>query len=150
MDAPRRTRRSFPLRPELIRSDAFRRPRSLAGVARTLVDQLNRRSQYLPGAIFDDPQWLMTLELFIAGEERREVSVSSLCLAAGVPATTALRHIRFLEARGIFKRTSHPRDRRISHVRLSETARVQAARYLLSLSSSGLLVDVDPPLLAAH
>jgi DNA-binding MarR family transcriptional regulator len=122
----------------------------MAGLARALVDQFNRRSQYLPGAIFGDPQWLMTLELFIAREERREVSVSSLCFVSGVPATTALRHIRSLEDKGIFERGSHPKDRRISHVRLSEAARAQVARYLLSISSGGLIVDDDLPLLAAH
>jgi DNA-binding MarR family transcriptional regulator len=150
MDAPRRSRRRQSLRPELIRAEPYRRPRSLASIARTLVEHHLRRSQYIAGAVFEDPQWLMTLELFIAGEERREVSVSSLCFASGVPATTALRHIRALEARDVFTRLSYPKDRRISHIRLSESSRLQVVRYLHSISASDLLVEDGPPLLAAH
>ena len=150
MEASRRSRRTVPLRSELVRTDAFRRPRVLPDIARMLVEQINRRGQYLPDAVFQDPQWLMTLELFVAREEGRELSVSSLCLVSGVPATTALRHIRTLEAKGIFERISHPKDRRISHVRLSEAARVQVARYLLSISSGGFIVEDDLPLIAAH
>ena len=150
MDAARRSRRRNSLRPEAIHAEPYRRRRSLASIARTLVEQLSRRGQYIVGAVFEDPQWLMTLELFIAGEEEREVSVSSLCFASGVPATTALRHIRSLETKGVFRRLSHPKDRRISHVRLSEAARVQVVRYLLSIGASGMLVEDEPPLLAAH
>jgi len=146
----RRSRRSLPLRPDLLRAEVFRRHRTLTDIARTMVEQLNRRNHYLPDATLEDPQWLMTLELFIAREERREVSVSSLCFVSGVPATTALRHIRSLESKGIFERVSHPKDRRISHVRLSEAARAQVARYLLSISSGVVIVEDDMPLLAAH
>jgi DNA-binding MarR family transcriptional regulator len=99
------------------------------------MEQARRRSQFLPGAIFEDPQWLMTLDLFIAAEEGRDVSVTNLCHASGVPPTTALRHIRHLQDQGIFQRVSHPRDRRISYIRLAESARKQVARYLASIDS---------------
>jgi DNA-binding MarR family transcriptional regulator len=128
----------------------YRRERALADLARTMLEHLKGRTRFLPGAVFEDPQWLMTLELFIAAEEAREVPVSVLCGASGVPPTTALRHIRWLESKAIFERVSHPKDRRISYVRLSDAARDQVARYLMSVSSSGLTVGDDPPLRAAH
>lgn len=105
----------------------------LAAIAQQMLEQARRRTQFVPGAIFEDPQWLMTLDLFIAGEEGRQVSVSSLCCASGVPPTTALRHIRHLQAQGIVERFSHPNDRRISLVQLAEASRGQVARYLISL-----------------
>lgn len=123
----------------------------LATIATILLVSLNRRGKYLPGAVFGDPQWLMTLDLFIASEERRDISVSSLCMASGVPPTTALRHIRYLESQGIFERASHPNDKRISHLRLSDRARRQVARYLTAISSGSLQLDELPrPLRAAH
>jgi DNA-binding MarR family transcriptional regulator len=124
---------------------------SLVDLARTLISQLNRRKKYLPEAVFEDPQWLMTLELFVAGEQARAVSVSSLCLSSGVPSTTALRHIRTLETKGFFERIAHPRDRRISHLRLSDGARDQLARYLVSiLSSDTEEEDEAPPIRSSH
>lgn len=115
---------------------APQRPRSLVDVAQQVLDHARSRSQFMPGAIFEDPQWLMTLDLFIAAEEGREVSVSSLACASGVPPTTALRHIRYLQAQGIFERISHPNDKRISLVRLADASRSQIARYLSSIGSN--------------
>lgn len=119
-------------------------------LAKLMVAQLNRRRKYLPAASFEDPQWLMMLELFIASEEGRNISVSSLCIASGVPATTALRHIRALVANGLFERKSHPRDRRIYHVRLSEAARNQMIGYLVSVASGRIELDDGSILRAAH
>ena len=136
---------------EVIRSEAEGPYSSLplTVLARMLVNHIRRRPDYLPGMMVEAPQWLMTLELFLAAEEKRSVSVSSLCFASGVPSTTALRHIRALEAQGIFERMSHPRDRRIWHVRLSDGARRKVARYLIAISS-GEPMDDERPLRAAH
>jgi len=134
MDFTFRASRMQRIRREIAGSDvALQRRQSLADFARLMLDDARSRSHFLPGAIFEDPQWLMTLDLFIAAEEGREVSVSSLCCASGVPPTTALRHIRYLQAQGIFERISHPHDKRISLVRLAEASRSQVARYLSSI-----------------
>jgi DNA-binding MarR family transcriptional regulator len=123
---------------------------SLSNLARILFAQHSQRRKYMPGATFEDPQWLMMLDLYIASEEGRDISVSSLCFASGVPSTTALRHIRALVANDVFERVSHPRDKRICHVRLSETARSQMIGYLLSVASGSLELDERPALHAAH
>lgn len=129
-----RASRLYRVRREFAGSDsALSRRQPLATIARQMLEQARRRGQFLPGAIFEDPQWLMTLDLFIAGEEGREVSVSSLCCASGVPPTTALRHIRYLQTQGIFERVSHPNDKRISLMRLADASRSQVARYLSSI-----------------
>lgn len=119
-------------------------------VARIMVAQLNRRKAHFPEATFEDPQWMMMLELFIAAEEGRNVSISSLCFASGVPSTTALRHIRTLVAKGLFERVSHPRDRRICHVRLAREAKNQMIGYLVTVASGGFELEDTPALRAAH
>ena len=112
--------------------DRARRAHDLSNVARTIVAQIARRRTYLD-LTFEDPQWLMILDLFIAAEEGTDVSVSTLFQVSGVPPSTALRHIRNLEAKGIFERVSHPRDGRVSHIRLSAETRRRVADYLDSI-----------------
>jgi len=62
--------------------------------------------------LFADPAWDMLLDLSAARMEGRRVSVSSLCIAAAVPTTTALRWIKTLVDRAIFVRESDPADAR--------------------------------------
>jgi DNA-binding MarR family transcriptional regulator len=126
------------------------RPDSPYAMARAMVGNLNRRHSFFGQASFGDPQWMMLLELFAASGEGREVSVSSLCFASGVPATTALRHIRSLVANGLCERYSHPRDRRICYVRLTDAARNQMIGYFLSVATDGHDLDEGPTLRAAH
>lgn len=57
-----------------------------------------------------EPQWRMLLDLFGGNA----TSVTSLCLASGVPPTTALRHIGEMEAAGWIARAADDLDRRVS------------------------------------
>ena len=59
---------------------------------------------------FGEPVWDVMLDLFIAGREKRRVSVSSACIAADVPPTTALRWIQHLEEQAIVVREPDPLD----------------------------------------
>jgi DNA-binding MarR family transcriptional regulator len=61
---------------------------------------------------FADPAWDMLLELYALHLEQRRVSVMSLCEAACVPASTALRWIARLENDGLAIRREDPYDRR--------------------------------------
>jgi len=80
--------------------------------ARRLIANRRRREAVLGGHLFADPAWDMLLDLFAAHQENVNVSVSSLCIAAGVPATTALRWISGMTKEGILIRRSDPKDRR--------------------------------------
>jgi DNA-binding MarR family transcriptional regulator len=62
--------------------------------------------------LFGEPVWDMLIDLFIATEEGRTVSITSLCMASGVPSTTALRWIGILEDHAIVQRRSDPTDAR--------------------------------------
>jgi hypothetical protein len=62
--------------------------------------------------LFGEPAWDMLVDLFIASEEGKRISVSSLCIASAVPMTTALRWIAILETRNLILRTTDPVDAR--------------------------------------
>lgn len=87
------------------------------------------RDSFIPGKLFADPAWDILLELFLAELEQQRVPVSSLCLASGVPATTALRWISTLERRGVIERTADPHDGRRYYLALSEQTSIQMARF---------------------
>lgn len=71
-----------------------------------------RRNELLGMPVFRDPAWDMLLDLVVAADERRAVSVSGLCHASGVPTTTALRHVERLERLGLLTRTPDSTDKR--------------------------------------
>ena len=81
-----------------------------------------RRDGLFPPDLFGEPAWDMLLDLYVAASERRPISVSSACLAAAVPPTTALRYIATLERSGLIEREADPADRRRFHVRVSRQA----------------------------
>jgi hypothetical protein len=80
------------------------------------------RERFFAADMFADPAWDMLLDLAAARLEGRPVSVSSLCIAANVPTTTALRWIKKLHDDGLFLRSADPGDARRAFIRLSEPA----------------------------
>ncbi len=89
---------------------------SLAGVAEELY-RMRRKRELIFGAafgdgLFADPAWDLLLDLYVHNARQRRISVSSACLAAAVPTTTALRYITELLKRGLIERVPHPEDGR--------------------------------------
>ncbi|MEO8723968.1 MAG: MarR family transcriptional regulator [Sphingobium sp.] len=79
------------------------------------------RDQLLSGDLFADPAWDILLDLMAAHLEGNKVSVSSLCIAAAVPPTTALRWIQQLTDRGLLLRRADKQDGRRIFITLSHT-----------------------------
>ena len=96
------------------------------------------RAKFFDRELFADPAWDMLLDLTAAQAEDQRVSVTSLCIAAEVPATTALRWIKQLVDTGVFKRVADPTDRRRAFIALSEQSTQAMARYF---------AEVEMPLL---
>lgn len=93
--------------------------------------RLRRRREAAFGAeLFADPAWDMMLDLCLASELGRTVSVSSLCIASAVPPTTALRWINALETKGIVERQPDPDDQRRVFISLSTDAHTTLKRLL--------------------
>jgi hypothetical protein len=112
-------------------------PISSAAV-RALIRARQARERFLPAELFGDPAWDMLLDLFVAHLDEREVSVSSLCIAARVPTTTALRWIRTLCDAGLFERRNDPADARRAFVSLSPEAAAAMAAYLGQFGQPGI------------
>jgi hypothetical protein len=80
------------------------------------------RLSFLPDVEFGEAAWDMLLDLTVARFRSRQTSISSLCIAAGVPTTTALRALKKLIADNVLERFADPQDGRRSFVRISDGA----------------------------
>jgi len=105
---------------------------------RLAIRSRRMRGQFFQGELFADPAWDMLLDLFAAGLERREVSVSSLCIAAAVPPTTALRWIGTMHDAGLFERRADPGDRRRAYIGLSAKGWEGMRAYVSAVKRAGL------------
>jgi hypothetical protein len=104
-----------------------------AEFVRAVIRARRQRAVSFGADLFADPAWDMMLDLLAARFEGRGVRTSSLCIAAGVPGTTALRWIRELTARGLFVRVADPLDGRGVLIALSDDA---AERMIAHLTAS--------------
>jgi len=100
-----------------------------AAAARTMLMSRRKMDQFFPG-LFADPARDMLLDLFVAAEEGRELSVTSCCVAAMVPATTALRWLALLKQEALVVETPDLRDRRQKLLHLSPAAREQMRQFI--------------------
>ena len=110
-------------------------------LVRRIIRQRQLRARFFDGELFGDPAWDMLLDLTAARAEHTRVSVTSLCIASGVPPTTALRWIGQMTEAGLFQRVEDEADRRRAFVALTEKAADAMARYFAELGTgAGRLV----------
>lgn len=100
-----------------------------ARLIRGLIRQRQIRARFFDGELFSDPAWDMLLDLTAARIEQKRVSVTSLCIASGVPPTTALRWIGQMVDAGLFFRVCDDSDRRRAFIELTDKAIDAMARY---------------------
>lgn len=98
-------------------------------LVRQIIQQRHLRARFLDGDLFADPAWDMLLDLTAARAEHNRVSVTSLCIASGVPPTTALRWISQMTDAGVLERLEDDADRRRAFIALSDSAADGMARY---------------------
>lgn len=87
------------------------------------------RTRYFPQELFAEPAWDMLLHLFRCELRRRRVSTSDLCLAAGVPQTTAIRWISTMDQQGLVISEREGHEDQPSFITLSANARAALRRY---------------------
>jgi DNA-binding MarR family transcriptional regulator len=104
---------------------------------RRIIRLRRLRDSFFDPALFADPAWDMLLDLMAARIERAQVAVSSLCIAAAVPPTTALRWIKTMTDHGIFERCADPDDGRRIFIRLADHAVQAMARYFAAARRAG-------------
>ena len=103
------------------------------------------RAEYLPPACRSDTNWALVAALLLAKLEGRQVQMSSLGLAADIPYTTALNHIRTLIRYGYFRAVQDPRDRRRSYLELSPELTQQSEEYLQRIIDAGRRLAAPGP-----
>lgn len=87
------------------------------------------RARFFAEELFADPAWDMLLDLLQAEIAQIRVPVSSLCIAAAVPATTALRWIKTLTDNGLLVRRADPHDGRRVFVEMAAATSQAMRRY---------------------
>lgn len=97
---------------------------------RQIIRARRLRARFFDEELFADPAWDMLLDLLQAEIAQHRVPVSSLCIAAAVPATTALRWINTMTDAGLFQRRDDPRDGRRVFIELSTRASDAMRQYL--------------------
>lgn len=100
-----------------------------ADMVRSVIRARRLRSRYFDEDMFADPAWDMLLDLLQAEIAQLRVPVSSLCIAAAVPATTALRWLKTMTQQGLFIRRADPHDGRRVFVELAPEASQAMRRY---------------------
>ncbi|TKW75474.1 MAG: winged helix DNA-binding protein [Staphylococcus hominis] len=96
------------------------------------------REQFFERDLLGEPGWDILLDLFAAELEQLRVSVSSLCIAAAVPPTTALRWITGMTEAGLLERQADAADRRRAFIRLTAGASTAMRNYFAALKRQGL------------
>lgn len=89
-------------------------------VAEALLNQRQSLTLKLGAEFVADPVWTMLLDLLVSEAADRKVSVTSLTIASGVPATTALRWIASMEDAGLIERSPDPSDQRRTFLSLTD------------------------------
>jgi len=109
---------------------------------RWLINARRERARYLSTELFADPAWDILLDLLDAELSSQRVPVSSLCIAAGVPATTGLRWINNMVKGGLLLRRPDRFDGRRVFVELAPEVSDALRSYIADV--------VQPPLRKAR
>ncbi|MCL4672756.1 MAG: winged helix DNA-binding protein [Sphingomonadaceae bacterium] len=110
-----------------------------ARLVRRIIQQRQLRAKFFDSELFADPAWDMLLDLTAARVEHARVSVTSLCIASGVPPTTALRWIGQLIDAGLLERQQDEVDRRRAFIALTDKGAEAMARYFAELGKDAAL-----------
>jgi DNA-binding MarR family transcriptional regulator len=106
---------------------------------RAIIRARRMRSRYFDDELFADPAWDMLLDLLQAEITKLRVPVSSLCIAASVPATTALRWLKTMVQQGLFLRSADPHDGRRVFVELAPQTSLAIRRYFADVSPTAVI-----------
>lgn len=98
--------------------------------ARGQFETFKCRLKHLPGVPMHDPGLIILLELFIAEETRRKLSVTSIGLEQGLPMSTLNRWLWVLCDSGFAQRVPDEKDRRRVWMSLTALGRDNVAQYL--------------------
>ena len=114
-------------------------------VLRRIIRERRVRERFFKEARFGEPAWDIILDLTLAWFEGKTVAVSSLCIASGVPMSTAMRWINEMIEAGLIDRWIDPTDGRRNLMQVSPATRDAMLRYLAALNVSENAVSHSSP-----
>jgi len=94
-------------------------------------------------SLFGEPAWDMLLDLFIAEQQGTRLAITSVCIGAAVPASTALRWISVLEHKGLVYRDDDASDGRRSFIRLTPKGHARMIQYFDRIRRPGPFAGDD-------
>lgn len=115
------------------RPDGKATDKDISATLRTIIGSRALRSRYFPSQLFADPAWDILLDLTRAKLDGQQVSVSSVCIAASVPMSTALRWVRQMTDAGLLRRWTDPKDRRRDLIALTDATSGHMRDYLAAV-----------------
>jgi DNA-binding MarR family transcriptional regulator len=110
----------------------------LIQLARRISHWRRKRDAMFEPVIFADPEWDILLDLFAQSGFDRRVSMSSLCIAASVPTTTAVRCINAMVDQGALRKSRDANDARRVLIELTEEMRARMRVWLSGVARSQL------------
>lgn len=111
----------------------------LVQLARRISHWRRKRDLMFEPVIFADPEWDILLDLFAEGGFGRRVSMSSLCIAASVPTTTAVRCINLMIEQGVLAKSRDANDARRVLIELTEETRMRMRCWLSGVARANFL-----------
>ena len=111
----------------------------LIQLARRISHWRRKRDAMFEPVIFADPEWDILLDLFAEGGFGRRVSMSSLCIAASVPTTTAVRCINLMIEQGVLAKSRDANDARRVLIELTEETRARMRCWLTGVARANFL-----------
>ena len=90
--------------------------------------------------LFGEPAWDILLDVAAAEGRGERLQITSVCIGACVPETTALRWIGVLEKRGLLRREHDLADQRRSFVRLTQDGARRLRSYFADEGSERVLM----------
>jgi len=114
-------------------------PKLSAETVGNVIRARRLRGRFFSEELFADPAWDMLLDLLQSEIRQHRVPVSSLCIAAAVPATTALRWLKALVKEGLFVRRADPHDGRRVFVELAPDASLAMRRYFAEVGAAAVI-----------
>jgi DNA-binding MarR family transcriptional regulator len=101
----------------------------LVSIAKQMIFERSLRARHLSPLDFGEPVWDILLDLYVNNHIKRPVSVSSACIAASVPATTALRYLSTLSNQGVIIRVPDKSDARRFFLQISDQTESSLTSY---------------------
>lgn len=107
---------------------------------RSILGARRSRERFFDAELFADPAWDILLELYAAELGQQYLSVTSVCIGAAVPSTTALRWIGLLEKKRLIQRRADALDGRRVFLMLTEAGKEVMDRFFRTVPAGVTLI----------